>query len=97
MKKQRLPKPGRTLPFVSILSGFALLVLTSCTSVSESQPMPESRVVSVAKPVIDSNNVLTRPEGYRKWMYVGTPLTPERYEPARGSLSRVSQRLHPPR
>ena len=41
-----------------------------------------------------TNGELERPTGYREWVYVGTPVTPERHEQRQGAVSRVPQRLH---
>lgn len=39
------------------------------------------QVVGQDRPKLDRNNVLIRPEGYRDWVYVGTPLTPNSLNP----------------
>ena len=48
------------------------------------------------KPKFTKNGELVRPEGYREWVYVGTPLTPNDLNPPRSRLPRVPQRLHTP-
>lgn len=65
----------------SILGWMAIVAAVACSSVSESQPRRESVGASQPKPAIDSDNVMTRPEGYRSWIYVGTPLTPNDMNP----------------
>ena len=41
----------------------------------------ESVAQAMAKPAFTSAGELVRPEGYREWMYVGTPLTPNDLNP----------------
>lgn len=40
------------------------------------------------------NGQLERPTGYREWIYVGAPVTPNDLKRWQSRLSRVSQRLH---
>lgn len=68
------------LTLASILGLMAVAGTVACSPVARSQPR-ESMSGSLSKPAMDSNNVMTRPEGYRSWTYVGTPLTPNDMNP----------------
>lgn len=81
MRKQNIWRRSGALVLASILGLIAVAASVACSSVSESQPRRESTGISHPKPAIDSNNVLTRPEGYRNWIFVGTPLTPNELNP----------------
>ncbi|HSF19672.1 MAG TPA: cytochrome P460 family protein [Vicinamibacteria bacterium] len=81
MTKQSNFSGSRARALARILGSLAILALAACSSVSESQPRRESTSGSLPKPAIDANNVMTRPEGYRYWIFVGTPLTPNDLNP----------------
>ena len=81
MKKQSSWRRNDAVALAAILGVTALLTSVACSSVSESQTRRESMSLSQPKPDLDSNNVMTRPEGYRNWIFVGTPLTPNELNP----------------
>lgn len=66
-----------SIPFVS-----SLFVLTACGSRAESAPEPAPAVRVAPQPertpayTFDASGELVRPTGYREWVYVGTPVTP---------------------
>lgn len=56
---------------------FMLLVLASVLVVTLLWPLPQSNVEAGEKAIkFDAEGKLIRPAGYREWVYVGTPLTP---------------------
>lgn len=79
--RSRLNGSGRTL---ALMSGLALVwVVVSAASPAPgaggaAQPM---RSGSPPKPHIDANRVMTKPTGYRKWVFIGTPITPNELNP----------------
>lgn len=80
MEKQATSRRGRALTLASVLGLVGIVASAACTSISESQTRQPARG-SYPKPAIDANNVMARPEGYRRWIFVGTPLTPNELNP----------------
>lgn len=75
MKKQSKLRFGPALGLV------AMVTLSGCSSNSESGTIADSSNLSLPKPAVDSSGTMTRPVGYRKWTYIGTPLTPNDMNP----------------
>lgn len=64
-----------TLAAVSLTLGF--LMTESESVISDASQATDSRQSSNAhSPTFDEKGMLVRPKGWRKWIYVGTPLTP---------------------
>lgn len=69
-----------------LLSNRALLVVTACAGAAAAlvplaaephQAMADPQVSRAQPPVrFDADGAMLRPTGYRQWIYVGTPLTP---------------------
>ncbi len=59
----------------ALVSGTALLALTGCGS-SDSDSGAQAPGVANYVAEFTSDGALVRPENYREWVYVGTPLTP---------------------
>lgn len=59
--------------FLYFLAAASLLLLPSCAKESRADPGPDA---AASNPVFRDDGSLLRPRGYRSWMFVGTPLTP---------------------
>ncbi len=55
---------------LAVATVVTLLVMTGATTPVSAQPTKNSAVS------LDSDGAMIRPQGYREWVYVGTPLTP---------------------
>lgn len=62
---------------LAVLAGGSKLAPSADSALAAAQT---SRPVS-PKPGYEANGALMRPEGYREWVYVGTPLTPNELNP----------------
>ena len=58
-----------------------ILALTSMMALVALLAGGAENVVKHPKPTFDADGNLNRPEGYRQWVYVGTPLTPNDLNP----------------
>lgn len=65
-------------PFV--FAGVAMIALGLCAGLAPASPLQaESGATDLAQ--FNSKGELIRPEGWREWIYVGTPLTPNSLNP----------------
>ncbi len=71
----------------SVWLGFLLAVILFCAVLTSCEPagQEEQPPAAVTEPVayfsFNADGSLVRPEGYRTWVYVGTPLTPNELNP----------------
>ena len=80
-----MQRRSNALPIL-LLCGVAGSAAAGCTREPEQtaeQPAPEAAATtqSPAKITYTSTGALQRPEGYRQWVYVGTPITPNELNP----------------
>lgn len=73
-------RPTSAIALIGLMLAFASLLLAATPKAS---PSASSAALEEAfpKPGYNSKGELQRPEGYREWVYVGTPLTPNDLNP----------------
>lgn len=85
MKNTHSSRRRAALTLALTLGLTAVVAWVACSPASGGQPRAQPMTMtgpdSHPKPALDADNVMTRPEGYRSWMYVGTPLTPNELNP----------------
>ena len=77
----------------------AMVVITTLISQPEDHvsAAPPKKVDSQKSTVqFDEQGKLVRPTGYRKWTYVGTPLTPNDMNNGKAPFPGIPQRLYQP-
>ncbi len=72
--------PTSTIALTGLMLGFAALLLAATPKTSSSSSATAFEE-AFPKPGYNSKGELQRPEGYREWVYVGTPLTPNDLNP----------------
>lgn len=86
----KLGRNGRLSVVVAFLAALGLALTSTgseLTAIGNAASRAAQRSKSVtSKPGYTADGALIRPEGYREWIYVGTPLTPNDLNPPKAPL-----------
>lgn len=86
----KLGRKARLLVAVAVPAAFGLSLPQTGPELNETgkaaPTVAQYSTPVTAKPAYTANGELIRPEGYREWIYVGTPLTPNDLNPPRSPL-----------